>query len=686
MTEIKRPVGSLKGIGPVRSARLERLGVHTVEDLLFFFPRRYEDRRKISSFGDLRPDTVASSLGRVISIESRTSSRKRMVLTEAMLSDGTSLASALWFNRRDLEKLISPGTPIAVHGRVSFRGALPQFVNPELEVLWNGREPRQVGCIVAVYPLTAGLSDGWMRSLMDKVLSEEIPLLIDPMPEGVRAGLKLMDLPSALREMHRPDSPESWRAARKRLAFDELFFLQLGLALRRRSMVQGRGAPILPMNGPLRRSLEGALPFVLTCDQSKVLDEIGRDMASDIPMNRLLQGDVGSGKTAVALLSMMQAADGGCQSAMMVPTSVLAQQHSLRLVELLEPLGIRTGLLTGGMPSREKQDLLRKIGAGEVDVVVGTHALIREEVAFRNLGLVIVDEQHRFGVLQRGSLCRKGETPHILVMTATPIPRTLALSVYGDLSVSVMRSMPIGRLPVKTRIIGEHRLEDLYGFMDREIDRGRRIFWVCPIIEESEFLESQPLDIRYTALSARFEDRVGMMHGRMSMADRQNAMESFVSGARPILASTTVIEVGVDVPEATVMVIEGAERFGLSQLHQLRGRVGRGKDQSWCFLLAKTGTESGEKRLEALCSCSNGFDVAEADMEIRGPGEICGVRQHGITDFRVADLIRDVELLDLARETAFSLVEEDLSLLSMPEIKNMVYNKYGEKLNLAGTA
>lgn len=686
MTDLKRSVLTLKGVGPARSQGLERLGVRTVEDLLFFFPRRYEDRRTITAFRDLLPCPAASSIGRVVSVENRRAAKKNMLLTEAVMSDGTALASVLWFNRRNLKKILFPGTLLALHGPVSRKGSLPQFVSPDTEILCSDRKPRTVGSIVPVYPLTSGIPSYFIGSLVDRLLEDELPGLPDPMPVSVKEKLSLPGLSEAILEMHRPKSRETWREARRRLAFDEFLLLQLGLAIRRRASLSGCGAPALPMDGPLRRSLERALPFTLTDGQSSVLREIGRDMASTVPMNRLLQGDVGSGKTAVAMLSMMQALDGGCQSAMMVPTSLLAQQHYLRLSGLLEPLGVRTGLLTGSMAPGERDAMLSEIEAGRVDLVIGTHALIGDRVAFKNLGLVIVDEQHRFGVLQRGRLGKKGSSPHVLVMTATPIPRTLALSVYGDLALSVIRSMPEGRLPVKTEILGYHRLQDLYGFIDRETDLGRRVYWVCPVIEESGTMDAEPLERRYGELSSRFGEKAAMVHGRMSLAERREIMESFGSGRCPILASTTVIEVGLDVPEATVMVIEGAERFGLSQLHQLRGRVGRGKDRSWCFLLTKTASGTGAKRLQALASSSDGFAVAEADMAIRGPGQICGVRQHGITDFRVADLVKDGALLDLARETAFGLVEQDRSLSGLPEIKAAVYERYGEKLNLAGTA
>ncbi len=670
-------------MGPVRGARLEKLGVRTIGDLLFFFPRRYEDRRKLTALKDLCPDSIAGSVATVVSVENLISGRKKMPLTRAMLSDGLSLASALWFNRKGLDRLLSSGTSVALFGRVSVDRNLLQFVAPEFEILENGQVPRIVGTIVPVYPLTAGLTDQWLRSVVARLLEGDLDLF-DPLPLDFKKDLELAALEDSVREMHRPSSPDAWRTARRRLAFDELFAHQVGLALRRRRFSQRRGAPFLPPNGVLRRRIEDELPFDLTEDQRSVLSEIAEDLSSDVPMNRLLQGDVGSGKTVVALLSMLQAVDAGYQAAFMAPTSILAQQHGLRLETMLAPMGVSVVTLTGGSGPR-REDLLEAIARGDAHIVVGTHALIQEDVRFARLGLAVIDEQHRFGVLQRGSLGKKGLDPHVLVMTATPIPRTLAMSVYGDLAVSVIRSMPLGRMPVKTRWIASHRQDDLYGFMAREMDKGHRIFWVCPIIEESEHLDVRPLDERYQSLTSRFGDRVGMLHGRMTSNDRFQAMEAFASGKRPLLASTTVIEVGVDVPEATVMVIENAERFGLSQLHQLRGRVGRGDVQSWCFLLGSPGTSRGSKRLDALCSSSDGFAIAEADLAIRGPGEICGVRQHGVTDFQVADLVRDVELLVLARKRAFQLIQEDPNLKAMPALGELVYRRYGEKLNLAAT-
>jgi ATP-dependent DNA helicase RecG len=656
-------------------------------DLLFFFPRRYEDRRRIVPLKDLQADTVAASIVTVVSTDSRLSVKKRISLTRAIVSDGHGLASALWFNRKGLDRLLTSGTRVALYGKIAREGGMSQFVAPEFEILGEDEVPVQIGGIAAVYSLTAGLSDRWLRKTIRRLLDQVLPELEDHMPESILRNLDLEPLGSAIREMHCPVSPESWKRARRRLAFDELFMLQIGLAIRRRSVGELRGAPRLPLGGPLRRKIEDSLPFELTEDQSRVLAEIGTDMSSEVTMNRLLQGDVGSGKTAVATLAMMQAVDGGTQAALMVPTSILAQQHAIRLRSFLEPHGVKVGLLTGGLSAKERRAFLKEIAEGSVDLIIGTHAVIQEDVVFHRLGLIVIDEQHRFGVLQRGALGGKGEMPHVLVMTATPIPRTLALSVYGDLSVSVIKTMPKGRIPVKTRWIGEHKVDDLYGFLDSEMDRGRRVFWVCPLIEESEHLNARPLEERFDFLVRRFgSKRVSMLHGRMSMEERRSVMEEFASGESPLLASTTVIEVGVDVPEATVMVIEGAERFGLSQLHQLRGRVGRSDEQSWCFLLGKPGTHDGNRRLEAICSSSDGFEVAEADMAIRGPGEICGTRQHGLTDFKVADLIRDEDLLTLARRIAIDMVGRDPALDSIPAVREMVFRMYREKLELAGTA
>jgi len=687
VTVLDNSIRYLNGVGPVKASRLERLGVRTLGDLLFFFPRRYEDRRRIVPLKDLQADTVAASIVTVVSTDSRLSVKKRISLTRAIVSDGHGLASALWFNRKGLDRLLTSGTRVALYGKIAREGGMSQFVAPEFEILGEDEVPVQIGGIAAVYSLTAGLSDRWLRKTIRRLLDQVLPELEDHMPESILRNLDLEPLGSAIREMHCPVSPESWKRARRRLAFDELFMLQIGLAIRRRSVGELRGAPRLPLGGPLRRKIEDSLPFELTEDQSRVLAEIGTDMSSEVTMNRLLQGDVGSGKTAVATLAMMQAVDGGTQAALMVPTSILAQQHAIRLRSFLEPHGVKVGLLTGGLSAKERRAFLKEIAEGSVDLIIGTHAVIQEDVVFHRLGLIVIDEQHRFGVLQRGALGGKGEMPHVLVMTATPIPRTLALSVYGDLSVSVIKTMPKGRIPVKTRWIGEHKVDDLYGFLDSEMDRGRRVFWVCPLIEESEHLNARPLEERFDFLVRRFgSKRVSMLHGRMSMEERRSVMEEFASGESPLLASTTVIEVGVDVPEATVMVIEGAERFGLSQLHQLRGRVGRSDEQSWCFLLGKPGTHDGNRRLEAICSSSDGFEVAEADMAIRGPGEICGTRQHGLTDFKVADLIRDEDLLTLARRIAIDMVGRDPALDSIPAVREMVFRMYREKLELAGTA
>ncbi len=682
------PVRYLKGVGEVRSILLERLGISTVEDLIYFFPRRYEDRRQVTALKDLVPGGAPTAVrGRVVALERRTTAKKQLGLLRACITDGVSLAYALWFNRRGLESLLKPGVELALYGRVEARGSSLELVNPELEIL-NGGESHSLGRIVPVYSVTAGIPEKWLRILIETTLSQVLSQVPELLPEELRQELQLPSISWALEQMHSPSGEKDWRLARRRIAFEELFALQIGLAIRR--LRGGDGRKARPLNGPseLGSRFLKLLPFSLTEDQRRVSREIDRDLASSSPMNRLLQGDVGSGKTVVALLAMLRALDSNAQAALMAPTAVLAQQHAYTLKKWLEPLGIEVGLLLGGAKTADRQKVLERLAAGVLKIVVGTHALLQQGVEFHDLGLVVVDEQHRFGVLQRKALAGKGSfhCPHRLVMTATPIPRTLALSIYGDLAISTIRLMPQGRCPVRTCWIRENRLSGLMDFLDREMAQGRQVYWVCPLIEESESLEVTSLEQRYEALKKAFSHRrkVAFIHGRMARAEKEQVMAQFSSGQIDLLAATTVIEVGVDVPNASVMVIEGAERFGLSQLHQLRGRVGRGGYQSWCVMVADPKARESVQRLEALCQCTDGFQIAETDLRLRGPGEFCGVRQHGLTDFRVANLIQDGDLMEQARTWALRILEKN-PFTDYPDLMKWVLERYGELLDIART-
>lgn len=684
------PVTAIRGIGEAKALLLQRLGIATAEDLVYFFPRRYEDRRQVVTIQDLAPGGPPQAFrARVVSIEQRVArSNRRMQITRVCLSDGKNVAWALWFNRWNLSRILREGMELALYGSLEPRRPVPELLNPEFEIL-DGSDPRSVGRIVPVYSATAGLNEKWLRRVIDTVLETLAPTIADILPPPIVEKFHFIDAASAVRQMHQPTDEALFRAARQRLVFEEFFLLQVGLALRHRRGCLEKKAPALAGQADLTRKFLAELPFELTDDQRRVAQEIADDMRRSVPMNRLLQGDVGSGKTVVAVMALLQALDSGVQAAMMAPTAVLAQQHALTLNRWLAPLGVEVGLLTGGVAPAEKKKIHEQLSDGTLRVVVGTHALIQEAVSFKRLGLIVIDEQHRFGVLQRKALNSKAgaEAPHTLVMTATPIPRTLALSVYGDLAVSTIRQLPSGRQPIKSVWIGDNRLPKMLRFFEGEMAAGRQIYWVCPLIEESENFDAAPLESRFEKLRREFPNRrLAMLHGRMGEKEKNAVMTEFSAGHIDLLASTTVIEVGVDVPNATVMVVENAERFGLSQLHQLRGRVGRGPTKSWCILYADPKNSEAEHRLDQFCSLSDGFAIAEADMQLRGPGEFCGVRQHGLTDFRVADLIRDGAVMEVARQEAFALIAQGDPYESFPLLMQAVLSRYGRMLDIARTA
>lgn len=683
LTSLTSSVRFLRGVGEKRARAFARLGVLTVEDLLFFFPRRYEDRRMRTPLSALRPNTVSAVTAEVVSLSVRPAGYRAGLLS-ALLTDGSDSVRAVWFNSSYWEHRLRPGMRLALYGRVEYRGGL-QLTNPECEVL-EGEEAAGIGRIVPIYPLADPLTQKGVRRLIENAFQAHGGELADFLPPSIRERHGMKGLSEAVWELHAPQDKNSWLKARNRLAFDELFLLQVGLMLRRRSYAGSRQAcPIRP--GERFGALMGAeLPFTPTGAQRRAIAEILEDMSTSNPMNRLLQGDVGSGKTFVASAAVLAAVDSQLQSAFMAPTEILAQQHYLRLRALFEPWGVETVLLTGGLRSAERKRVQDALREGRAQVVVGTHAVLGDAVSFVNLGLVIVDEQHRFGVLQKNSLISKASAPHVLVMTATPIPRTLVLSVYGDLEVSVLDELPPGRKPVETLFADREGEEALLDLIRKRVRLGQQVYWVCPLIEE----EGDPRAVvsRFDQLSKRLpEVRVGMLHGRLPLEEKERGMKSFFDGDTDLLVSTVVIEVGVDVPSATVMVIEDAGRFGLAQLHQLRGRVGRGHESSVCILLeGHTTSPEGRERIQAMLRTSNGFDLAEADLKQRGPGEVCGIRQHGVTDFRVADLVRDRKLLALARSEAMDFLEADPKLETAPLLLETLKRRLGKSLNLAGTA
>ena len=654
------PVRYLKGVGPKTAERFEKLGILTLSDLLCHYPRRYLDFSKPYSIAEAPSDTecvvkaevFAKPGGRILP------GGRRMERITA--GDDVSSLEVTWFNNPYAVQKLELGQEYYFQGIVTGGMLRRQMVNPQV------RTDAQVASspFEAVYPQTEGLTSSAIAKCVRQLLPH-VELLPDPLPPGMLKKYRLLPKADAVRAIHCPASEEEAFAARRRLIYEELLVLQLGIGRMRNHGAASTGAPMQKADAS---PFWDALPFSPTGAQRRAVEEILTDMAGETSMNRLLQGDVGSGKTLVAAAAIWACIRAGYQAALLAPTEILACQHAENLNRLLAPFGMRVALLTGGMKAAPRRTTLAAIRDDEADLIVGTHAILSEGVDFARLGLAVVDEQHRFGVRQRGLLAEKAANPHLLVMSATPIPRTLGLLMYGDLDISILDELPPGRKPVKTRCITGKKRADLYGFLDREIGAGRQVYIVCPAIEDAggsglNAVKSYYEDIAKTLLPDR---RVGLMHGRLKPKEKAEVMEDFKAGRLDALVSTTVIEVGVDVPNATVMVIENAERYGLSALHQLRGRVGRGAAESWCFLVSDNASESVQKRLRFLCSTSDGFAVAQYDLETRGPGDFFGSRQHGLPTLQVADLMNDTRTLHAAQSEAAALLAAD-PLLERPE-------------------
>lgn len=654
------PVRYLKGVGPKTAERFEKLGILTLSDLLCHYPRRYLDFSKPYSIAEAPADTecvvkaevFAKPGGRILP------GGRRMERITA--GDDVSSLEITWFNNPYAAQKLELGQEYYFQGIVTGGMLRRQMVNPQV------RTDAQVKSspFEAVYPQTEGLTSSAIAKCVRQLLPHA-ELLPDPLPSEMLKKYRLLSKADAVRAIHCPATEEEAFAARRRLIYEELLVLQLGIGRMKNHGAASTGAPMKKADAsPFWESL----PFSPTGAQRRAVEEILTDMSGETSMNRLLQGDVGSGKTLVAAAAIWACIRAGYQAALLAPTEILASQHAENLNRLLSPFGMRAALLTGGMKAAARRTTLAAIRDDEADLIVGTHAILSEGVEFARLGLAVVDEQHRFGVRQRGLLAEKAANPHLLVMSATPIPRTLGLLMYGDLDISILDELPPGRKPVKTRCITGKKRADLYGFLDREIDSGRQVYIVCPAIEDAggsglNAVKSYYEDIAKTYLPDR---RVGLMHGKLKPKEKAEVMDDFKSGRLDALVSTTVIEVGVDVPNATVMVIENAERYGLSALHQLRGRVGRGAAESWCFLVSDNASESVQKRLKFLCSTSDGFAVAQYDLETRGPGDFFGSRQHGLPTLQIADLMNDTRTLHAAQSEAVALLAED-PLLERPE-------------------
>jgi len=660
----------VKGIGPARAATLASKGLLTVSDLLYYAPFRYEDRRNVKTVAQLVPGEKAAVVAIVTGTKLARFRYRSPGLFEVSVTDGTGTLRVRWFHGERYADSLVPDTRLALFGKVELdrAGGERVMVQPEVEIL-SGDEDGEIlhmGRIVPVYEAAGKISTRIFRRLLQYVLSE-VPLPDDELPRSVRERAALPELGEALRQVHLPDADTDLRLlnefrspAQVRLIFDEFFWLECGLALKKTKARTAAGIPF-KVTDRVREQIKKMLPFKPTGAQRRVMQEIAEDMKQPHPMNRLLQGDVGSGKTMVAAQAAVIALENGFQVAVLAPTEILAAQHYRYFKNLLEKLGYAVALLTGSGTAREKSQIKRLMAAGNIKVVVGTHALLQENVEFSNLGLAIVDEQHRFGVRQRWEMFRKGSQEQVdaLVMTATPIPRTLALTIYGDLDVSVIDELPPGRKPIVTKHLPESAVERVYSFVAQEIAAGRQAYVVYPIVEETETSAVKAAEQMHQHLSTEVfpEVRVGLLHGRLSPDEKETAMKSFQSGETKILVATTVIEVGVDVPNASVMVIEQAERFGLAQLHQLRGRVGRGPYQSYCILVTGKLGEVARERIRTLVDSNDGFFIAEMDMKLRGPGEFFGTKQAGVPGLRLADLLRDVDILELARREARTLLE-----------------------------
>ena len=668
-------VTSLRGVSAAYSKRLQRLGVMTINDLLYLLPRRYDDFSALKTISQLMYGQEVTVVGRVEKTRNRVA-RSGLPVTTTIIGDSTGVVQATWFNQPYLQKRLPPGREIVVSGKVGeYLGRLI-LESPQWEPL--DRETIHTGRIVPVYPLTEGVGARWLRRLVKTTLEYWAPRIVDPFPASLRQRANLLNLPTALNQIHFPDSHELLERARRRLCFEEFFLIQLGV-LRQRREWQAQGGYALTRDEDLLERFLGTLPFELTASQRDAIREIHGDLERPRPMSRLLQGDVGSGKTVVALAAILTAITNGFQAAIMAPTEILAEQHHKNFTSILETMvghsegdlssalsGIRIELLTGSVKPAEKEQMQAALADGRIDIAVGTHALIQEGVAFKNLGLAIIDEQHRFGVLQRAALRGKGDSvcaSHVLVMSATPIPRTLALTLYGDLDITVIDEMPPHRKPVKTRWIPPRERERAYSFVRAQIEEGRQAFVICPLVEESDKVEARAAVEEHQRLQgAIFPDlHLGLLHGRMKGVEKRAVMDAFRRGEYDILVSTAVVEVGIDVPNATVIVVEGANRFGLAQLHQFRGRVGRGEAQAHCLLLADSPTAEAERRLRLMEETQDGFRLAEEDLKMRGPGEFFGTRQSGLPTLKVARL-SDVRILEDARAHAMELFERDPDL------------------------
>jgi ATP-dependent DNA helicase RecG len=699
--ELKKALNEIPGIGQSFLKKLRKMGIQTIEDLLFHFPHRYEDFSNVVPIKAATLNQVVCFRGKILDIENTTTLRRRMILTQAILEDSTGAIKVVWFNQPYLTRVIKKGENYFLAGKVVLGEDGLYLSNPAFEKLTKTEnlEPIHTARLVPVYPETEGLSSKWLRSILYPLLKKLANKIKDPLPEEIIKKYQLLPINKALWQIHFPKNLDLAQKAQKRFSFEELFYIQI-LVLQERIKINRQKAVSIPLNLELIKSFVNSLPFELTNAQKKAIWHILNDLQKTRPMNRLLEGDVGSGKTVVATAAILMTIKAGYQAALMVPTEVLSKQHFQEIGKLLKKFKISIGLLTskenkmisnGKVEKLSRKKILEKIKNAEIDLIIGTHALIQDSVQFKNLALVIVDEQHRFGVEQRAKLAKgKNVIPHLLSMTATPIPRTLTLTLYGDLDLSLLDEMPKGRKKIITKIIAPAKREKVYQFIRREIEKGRQAFIICPRIEApeetgiEEFLsldtKSVKEEFRYLSEKVFPDLKLGMLHGRMKSKEKEEVMTKFKNKEFDILVSTSAVEVGIDVPNATVIVIEGAERFGLAQLHQFRGRVGRSEFQSYCFLFTDSPAKKTRQRLQALITSSDGFKLAEKDLEIRGPGSLFGIKQWGVPDLAMKSL-KDIKLVEETRLAARQILERDPGLKSYPLLKKKI-EEVGREIHL----
>ncbi|MHC4196789.1 MAG: ATP-dependent DNA helicase RecG [Planctomycetota bacterium] len=723
------PLQYLKGVGSWRAQVLEKLELRTIRDLLYHLPRDYQDRSTIKKINQLAFNETTTIKGQVKGVRvvpswgrgGRGRRRGRGGILEVLVADDTGTIAATWFNMAFLKNKFNIGDEVLLFGRIHERGHL-QIINPEFDIVSSrggdegesgasdGRHEHEAehkhnnkrgeaeeihetgatepslsskGGIVPIYPLTEGIKQHYLRQLIRKALDDYAPHLEETLPEGLIKSRKLVSIHRAMEDAHFPEAMDAVEHARRRFSYEEIFLFQAALAIRRQNIHTEPGNAFR-ISEKIDAHIRGRFPFRLTDAQERVVKEIREDMEGPAPMNRLLQGDVGSGKTVVALYALLAAVANGYQAALMAPTEVLAGQHNRTVDKYLAGSKVRTLLLVGGSTQKQRKENLDKIKKGEVDLVIGTHALVSKDVEFKRLGMVVVDEQHKFGVLQRAYLRHKGARPDVLVMTATPIPRSLSLTLFGDLDISIIDQLPPGRTPAQTVWVTKKMEGQAYGLIREELKKGRQVFVVYPLVEESEKLDLKSATEGAETFRRGFpEFKTGLLHGRLKQDVKDSVMEKFRQKEVDILVSTIVIEVGIDIPNATVMVIEHAERFGLAQLHQLRGRIGRSGERSHCLLFADPKSADSRSRLQTIVNCNDGFRIAEEDLRIRGPGAFFGTRQHGMPDYKVADLTRDVALLKTARDDAFKMVENDPALSKYPLLKKTVLDRYTSRIILS---